>query len=98
MGEPAGVGTEITLTAWLHLRKSDCSFFLLGDPAHVAALALAASAPVPITIIARLERDQSRCIIEQQPLVAKRARGAASCAPLNEDDAANDARNESDRG
>lgn len=63
MGEPAGVGTEITLAAWSRLRQSGCSFFLLSDPAHVAALAQARSPSVPVTIIAR--PDQAKAAFAQ---------------------------------
>lgn len=54
MGEPAGVGTEIALAAWLRLREdSSHGFFLLHDPAHVATLAQAMLPAVPIAIISR---------------------------------------------
>ena len=54
MGEPAGVGTEIALAAWLRLRaESSHGFFLLHDPAHVTALAQAMLPAVPISIISR---------------------------------------------
>lgn len=33
MGEPGGVGPEITLAAWSALRNEACSFFVLADPA-----------------------------------------------------------------
>ncbi|MEO6626620.1 MAG: 4-hydroxythreonine-4-phosphate dehydrogenase PdxA [Burkholderiaceae bacterium] len=58
MGEPAGVGTEITLSAWLRMRESSHAFFLLHDPAHVAALAQAMSPAVPIAIISRPDQAQ----------------------------------------
>lgn len=38
MGEPAGIGVECTGKAWLALRQSGLSFFLLGDPALVRTL------------------------------------------------------------
>jgi 4-hydroxythreonine-4-phosphate dehydrogenase len=39
MGEPAGIGSEITLMAWSRRTEGLPSFFLLDDPARVAALA-----------------------------------------------------------
>ncbi len=39
MGEPAGIGTEITLKAWKQLRQSSPGFFLLHDPDEVAKTA-----------------------------------------------------------
>jgi 4-hydroxythreonine-4-phosphate dehydrogenase len=35
MGEPAGIGPEITVAAWLATRAAGPAFFLLGDPALV---------------------------------------------------------------
>ena len=51
MGEPAGVGAEITLAAWARLRQSGCAFFLLHDPDHVASLAQGMASAVPLRII-----------------------------------------------
>ncbi len=41
LGEPAGIGGEIALKAWAALRVEPAPFFLLGDLAHMAALAAA---------------------------------------------------------
>lgn len=38
MGDPAGIGAEITVAAWASGRATD-PFFLIGDPAHLAPLA-----------------------------------------------------------
>ncbi|MBL8580443.1 MAG: 4-hydroxythreonine-4-phosphate dehydrogenase PdxA [Mesorhizobium sp.] len=51
MGEPAGIGAEIALGAWLRLRETDCAFYLLHDPVHVSELAQALSLRVPIKVI-----------------------------------------------
>ena len=51
MGEPAGVGAEITLAAWARLRESGRAFFLLHDAGHIAALAQSLSSAVPFRII-----------------------------------------------
>ncbi len=37
MGEPAGIGTEITLKAWLALRNAESPFFVLHDPGSLVA-------------------------------------------------------------
>jgi 4-hydroxythreonine-4-phosphate dehydrogenase len=51
MGEPAGIGGEITLQAWL--RRSDGSprFYLIDDPGRLASLARRLGWPVPIRAI-----------------------------------------------
>lgn len=50
MGEPAGIGCELTLKAWLD-RPGLPSFLAIDDPAHLAALAAALSLPVPIRVV-----------------------------------------------
>ncbi|MEM8570835.1 MAG: 4-hydroxythreonine-4-phosphate dehydrogenase PdxA [Pseudomonadota bacterium] len=45
LGDPAGIGCEITLMAWKELR-SELSFFLIGDLAHVAHMAQSKGVPV----------------------------------------------------
>jgi 4-hydroxythreonine-4-phosphate dehydrogenase len=52
MGEPAGIGVEIALKAWLALRGSHQPFVLLHDPVAVAERANAMHLDVPITRIA----------------------------------------------
>ncbi|MEM7694888.1 MAG: 4-hydroxythreonine-4-phosphate dehydrogenase PdxA [Pseudomonadota bacterium] len=49
MGEPAGIGGEITLGAWSRLRAGP-PFFLIDDPARVAALSARFGGP-PVTRI-----------------------------------------------
>jgi len=52
-GEPAGIGGEITLQAWLARRGSDLSpFFALDDPARLRRLAEAFGWPVAVEAIA----------------------------------------------
>ncbi|TIX69888.1 MAG: 4-hydroxythreonine-4-phosphate dehydrogenase, partial [Mesorhizobium sp.] len=46
--EPGGIGTEITLKAWLRLRQTGCAFFVLHDPDHVAEAASVLSLDVPV--------------------------------------------------
>lgn len=54
MGEPAGVGGEITIKAW-HLRKTHTvpPFFLIDDPERIAALAQRLGLKVPVAVIDR---------------------------------------------
>jgi 4-hydroxythreonine-4-phosphate dehydrogenase len=48
MGEPAGIGGEIALKAWLDLRDDLPSFYLIDDPDRLASLARRLDWPVPI--------------------------------------------------
>ena len=48
MGEPGGVGGEITLKAWLNHRHSIPPFFVLDDPERLAALAELLETPAPV--------------------------------------------------
>jgi 4-hydroxythreonine-4-phosphate dehydrogenase len=52
MGEPAGVGGELSLKAWLAKRSDARAFFVLDDPARLAALASKLGFDVPIRTIA----------------------------------------------
>jgi 4-hydroxythreonine-4-phosphate dehydrogenase len=51
MGDPAGIGGELTLRAWLALRHSPYRFVALDDPDRLAALARALSLDVPIAAV-----------------------------------------------
>jgi 4-hydroxythreonine-4-phosphate dehydrogenase len=51
MGEPAGIGAEITLQAWRDRDPSLPPFFMIGDPDRLRAVAAALSLPVPIVAI-----------------------------------------------
>jgi 4-hydroxythreonine-4-phosphate dehydrogenase len=48
MGEPAGIGGEIVLKAWLGRRDETPPFYLIDDPERIAALARRLSWSVPI--------------------------------------------------
>ena len=48
MGEPAGIGAEIALKAWLDLRDDLLPFYLIDDPDRLASLARRLDWPVPI--------------------------------------------------
>jgi 4-hydroxythreonine-4-phosphate dehydrogenase len=52
MGEPAGVGGEVTLQAWLALRKTGPAFFVIDDPQRLCALAAKLGLVCPIEVIA----------------------------------------------
>jgi 4-hydroxythreonine-4-phosphate dehydrogenase len=52
MGEPAGIGGEITLRAWLQCGERLPRFYVIDDPQRLAGLAAALDWRVPITTIA----------------------------------------------
>jgi 4-hydroxythreonine-4-phosphate dehydrogenase len=52
MGDPAGIGGELTLRAWLALHRSGPCFVTLDDPERLAALARTLSLDVPIATVA----------------------------------------------
>jgi 4-hydroxythreonine-4-phosphate dehydrogenase len=56
MGEPAGVGGELTLKAWLARKQATRPFFALDDPARLAELARGLSLKVAFKEIARPEQ------------------------------------------
>lgn len=51
MGEPAGIGAEISIKAWLERKAGVPVFFLLDDPARLMALARRLGWTIPITPI-----------------------------------------------
>ena len=51
MGDPAGIGGEISLRAWLALRDQGMPFVLLDDPDRLTALARALGLDVPIAVV-----------------------------------------------
>lgn len=53
MGEPAGVGGELSLKAWLARGPASRPFFALDDPARLSALAHGLGLAVPVREIAR---------------------------------------------
>jgi 4-hydroxythreonine-4-phosphate dehydrogenase len=52
MGDPAGIGGEISLRAWQALREAGPEFAVLDDPARLAALALHLGLSVRVQVIA----------------------------------------------
>ena len=55
MGEPAGIGGELTLKTWMARRGGDRSFFVLDDPDRLKALTAVLKLDVPLRTIARPE-------------------------------------------
>ncbi len=51
MGDPAGIGGELTLRAWLALRGRGPAFIALDDPGRLADLALGLGLTVPIHVM-----------------------------------------------
>jgi len=51
MGEPAGIGGEIALRAWLDHRDGIPAFYLIDDPDRLASLARRLDWPVPVRAI-----------------------------------------------
>jgi 4-hydroxythreonine-4-phosphate dehydrogenase len=56
MGDPAGIGGELTLKTWLALRGTGPAFLVLDDPARLVALAEALGLTVPIQVVATAEQ------------------------------------------
>ena len=51
MGDPAGIGGELTLKAWLSLRHSDLAFIVLDDPDRLRRLASGMGLSVPVSVV-----------------------------------------------
>src|SRR5438094_8549020 len=51
MGEPAGIGGEIALKAWLRRGEGVPSFYLIDDPDRLRALAARLGWSVPLRVI-----------------------------------------------
>lgn len=75
MGEPAGIGGELTLKAWLARRQQGGrAFFALDDPQRLAAIALSLDLAVPIREIAR-PADAQAVFGSALPVLPIRLRG-----------------------
>ncbi|MGQ3297770.1 4-hydroxythreonine-4-phosphate dehydrogenase PdxA [Reyranella sp.] len=68
MGEPAGVGAELTLRAWLARRSGVRPFFVLDDPDRLSALAAKLGLNVPVAKIERPE-DAASCFAAALPVL-----------------------------
>jgi 4-hydroxythreonine-4-phosphate dehydrogenase len=52
LGEPAGIGPDITLAAWLHRAELELpTFYVAGDPGFLERLARRLSLPVPVAAV-----------------------------------------------
>ncbi len=85
MGEPAGIGGELTLKAWLRRERDRLPVFLaFDDPARLTDLALSCGWDVPIAEIAAPEQATDRfergLPVLRVPLEAPAAAGAPSAA------------------
>ncbi len=76
MGEPAGVGGEITLKAWLR-REELAPFFVIDDPERLGALARRLDWPVPIAVIERPE-ETGPVFAEALPVLSRPLPGRAT--------------------
>src|SRR5689334_14964686 len=52
MGEPAGIGGEIALKAWVRRKGGDRPFFIIDDLARLQALARRFAIPCPLSAVA----------------------------------------------
>lgn len=62
MGDPAGIGGEITLMTWRDHRKALPPFYLLDDPDRIARLAAATGISCPISEITTPEEALRACV------------------------------------
>ncbi|MDE2516762.1 MAG: 4-hydroxythreonine-4-phosphate dehydrogenase PdxA [Rhodospirillales bacterium] len=69
MGDPAGIGGELTLRAWLARRAAGPSFVALDDPDRLALLAQAMGITVPIRVVAAPE-EAAAIFPEALPVLA----------------------------
>ena len=80
LGEPAGIGPEITLAAWCRRDELDLPpFYILADPDILARRAAQLGLDVPIAVVE--PEDAARAFAHALPVVdARRARSAPSPA------------------
>jgi 4-hydroxythreonine-4-phosphate dehydrogenase len=76
MGDPAGVGPELALRAWLARDAISSPFFFLGDPAALAALSRRLGLAVPLAEIAPAQA--AAAFAGALPVVPLSARAAAT--------------------
>jgi 4-hydroxythreonine-4-phosphate dehydrogenase len=69
MGEPAGIGAEIALKAWVKRGAGICPFFMIDDPRRLAALASRIGLAVPIRPIGR-PGDAAAAFAQALPVLA----------------------------
>ncbi len=69
MGDPAGIGGELTLRAWLALRDTGPGFVALDDPERLSSLAAAMRLDVPVRAVRQCE-DAADVFREALPVLA----------------------------
>jgi 4-hydroxythreonine-4-phosphate dehydrogenase len=77
MGEPAGIGGELSLKAWLSRKPSDRPFLVLDDPARLAALAHDLHLDVLLREISR-PADAAAVFATALPVLPVKLRAAAT--------------------
>src|SRR3990167_2432061 len=77
MGEPAGIGGELSLKAWLARKPSDRPFLVLDDAARLAALARDLRLDVPLREISRAA-DAAAVFATALPVLPVRLRAPAT--------------------
>mgnify|MGYP000276416729 CR=1 FL=1 len=68
MGDPAGIGGELTLAAWLARRATGPVFVALDDPDHLAALATRLGLDVSIRTVSAVS-EASRIFADALPVL-----------------------------
>jgi 4-hydroxythreonine-4-phosphate dehydrogenase len=68
MGEPAGVGGELTLKAWMALREEGPAFVALDDPARLESIARALQWRVPVRAVQTMAEGR-RAFAEALPVL-----------------------------
>jgi 4-hydroxythreonine-4-phosphate dehydrogenase len=86
MGEPAGIGGEIALKAWLSVRGSGMPFFVIDDPERLDSLARDLRLAVPIAEIATPRQATNARFAEALPVLPLKLANAVTPGKL---DAAN---------
>jgi 4-hydroxythreonine-4-phosphate dehydrogenase len=77
LGEPAGIGPDITISAWLRRRELDLpAFYLLGDEALIARRAAAIGADIRIATVNAA--DAAAAFADVLPVVATGAHATAA--------------------
>ena len=77
LGEPAGIGPDITIAAWLRRRELDLpAFYLLGDEALIAQRAKALGAEIRIAAVSPGEAESA--FADALPVVATGERATAA--------------------
>ena len=87
LGEPAGIGPDITIAAWLKRRELDLpAFYLLGDEALIASRAKALGAEIRIASVSAGEAEAAfpealPVVATGEPASAEPGKPDASSAP-----------------